>query len=463
VNTASPTKTVELRQVTGGSPPPLEYCSHTACSVRPDSSGVYQSHCPFGVIGLSYRTASLDLRGRASFGEGGAKSFLDLLRRNEINEAMVLSTCNRTEIYFAGQDDEQVVRLLASAVNADIDEIRPHLYRKKGLCAACHLFRVVSGLDSAVLGETEIVAQVKQAWKTAEEFGSCGPGLSLLLQRAMEVNKRVRTETDLCKGITSTATLAIMQAQARLGTLEGRKVTLVGAGQIAERVCKELNTIGLASLSILNRTPNKAELLSKLYGGSAHGLESLENAIVEADVVIVAVTSKSPLIDDGFLSRVEARREDPLLLIDLGVPANVALSKPHAGVEVLDLDVLSATCSENLDRRAQSVPVALDLLEGELQRLRSDLTMRTASPTIRALVNQAELIRRQNLDWAMEQLTGLTDKERKVVEDLSSKIIKGLLQAPIQGLKHELVAAEHREIVSKLFRLEDPTDESLAS
>ncbi|HTQ10466.1 MAG TPA: glutamyl-tRNA reductase, partial [Fimbriimonadaceae bacterium] len=408
MNTASPTKTVELRQVTGGSPLPLEPCTRTSCAVHPDGNGVVQSHCPFGVIGLSYRTASLVLRGRAGFDEQGARGFLDLLRRHEINEAMVLSTCNRTEVYFAGQDDEQVVRLLASAIKADIDEIRPHLYLKKGLCAACHLFRVVSGLDSAVLGETEIVSQVKQSWKIAEQFGSCGPGLSLLLQRAMEVGKRVRTETELCKGITSTATLAVLQAQAKLGSLEGRKVALVGSGQIAERVCKELTHASLGSLTILNRTVEKAELLSTLYGASARPLGELEEAISEADVVITAVTSNVPLIDDALLARVNLRRESPLLLIDLGVPANIDVAAPVPGVEVVDLDSLSAACSQNLDRRAQSVPVALDLLDGELDRLRSELTMRTASPTIKALVNQAELIRRQNFDWAMERLTGLT-------------------------------------------------------
>ena len=461
MNTASPTKTVELQQVAGGALT-FEYCARTHCSVRPDF-GASQSHCPFGVIGLSYRTASLDLRGRASLAADKARGFLELLRDHGINEAMVLSTCNRTEIYFAGPDHDLVIRLFAASAKADIEEIRPHLYLKKSLCAACHLFRVATGLDSAVLGETEIVAQVKQAWKLSEDFGSCGPGLSLLLQRTMEVNKRVRSETELCRGVISTATLALIQAKAHLGTLEGRNVVLIGAGQIAERVCKELASIPGTSLTILNRTLEKAEYLATLYGGNADELTALEETMVGADVVIAAVNSTRPLIDEDLVARVASRRTHSQLLIDLGVPATVQIGTPRDDVEVLNLDALCTATSENLGRRMQAVPVALDVLDEELQRLRTDLTMRTASPTIKALVNQAEMIRRQNLDWAMERLTGLTDQERKVVEDLSSKIIKGLLQAPIHGLKHDLTATEHREIVAKLFRLEESADESLAS
>ncbi len=453
---------MKLRQVAGGAPISLDDCSHTGCSVRPDRVGASPSHCPFGVIGLSYRTASLDLRGRASLAGEAAYDFLKLLRDHEINEALVLSTCNRTEIYYAGRDPELVARLFAKAAATDVEELRPHLYMKNSLCAACHLFRVVSGLDSAVLGETEIVSQVKQAWKTAEDFGSCGPGLSLLLQRAMEVNKRVRSETDICRGVTSTATLAIQQAVARLGSLEGRNVVLVGAGAIAERVCKDLTHLSVGSLRILNRTVERAASLAKIYGGTAGSLDELQNAVAEADVVVTAVNTKKPLIDDELMTGAGSGHSRPQILIDLGVPANVQVSA-RENVVVLTIDNLGSTCTENLGRRAEAVPIALDILDEELLRLRSDFTQRTASPTIKALVNQAEQIRRQNLDWALERLTGLNDKERKVVEDLSCKIIKGLLQAPIQGLKNELTAAEHREIISRLFRLEEPIDEPIAS
>jgi glutamyl-tRNA reductase len=415
-------------------------------------------HCPFGVIGLSYRTAGIDLRGRASFDAEKTNRLLGLLREHGVSEALVLSTCNRTEVYFAGPDHDLVMELFAVAANTPLEEIRPHLYMKKSLCAACHLFRIVSGLDSAVLGETEIVAQVKQAWRMAEESGACGPGLGLLLQRSMEVGKRVRTETDLCRGVTSTATLAIIKAQQKLGSLEGRNVVVIGAGQIAERVSKELHPLNLGSLKVLNRSLEKAEQLTRLHGGIPGTLENLRAEIADADVVIGAVRTAKPIIDDSLIPI----RSQPLLLIDLGVPANFALESEYEGVELLNIDGLSAMCSQNLDRRASAVPVALDLLEEELKRLRSDLTMRTAGPTIKALVNQAEQIRRLNVDWALDRLTGLNDKERKIVEDLSNRIIKGMLQAPIEGLKHELAAAEHREIVSKLFRLPRAEDEESA-
>lgn len=459
MNVQSPT----LRKVEGGTQPTVRDCSLTTCNFHPShNSESANPHCPFGVIGLSYRTASVELRGRASFQGDKALLLLNLLREHGVSEAMVLSTCNRTEIYYAGPDQELVMRLFASAAHTDLEDLRSHLYFKRGLCASCHLFRVVSGLDSAVLGETEIVAQVKLAWKQAEEFGSCGAGLSLLLQRSMEINKRVRTETDLCRGVTSTATLAVLQAQSRLGSLEGRNVLLIGAGQIAERVCKDLVPLKVSSLTIVNRTVEKAEILGSRYGGTAKALTELESSMGSADVVIAAATSANPLITDEVVNRVCNQGATYKVLIDLGVPANIDIRSPLGNIEVLNIDSLSATCSENLGRRAKAVPVALDILDEEVRRLRGDLTVRTAAPTIKALVNQAENIRRQNLDWAMERLTGLNEKERKVVEDLSNRIIKGLLQAPIQGLKHELAAAEHREIVSKLFQLEG-TDEQLAS
>jgi glutamyl-tRNA reductase len=456
VSTVSPTKTVQLRQVDGGAALSRERCSRDGCSVKPNSEP-NNHHCPFGVVGLSYRTASLDLRGRASLAGDAATRFLGMLREHGVAEAMVLSTCNRTEVYFAHPDEQLVIRLFAAAAKTDIAEIQPHLYLKKSLCAACHLFRVASGLDSQVLGETEIVAQVKQAWKNAEAFGSCGPGLGLLLQRSMEVNKRVRTETDLCKGVTSTATLAVMQAQQHLGTLQGKRVLLLGAGQIAERVCKDLLPLAIGSLTILNRSADKAQRLADYYGGTAAGLDSLVDAITDSDVVITALSTPCAVVTNEVMAR---SGRDQHLLIDLGVPANVEVDMP--GVQVINIDGLSAACSENLGRRMSAVPVALDILDAELQRLRNDLTTRSASPTIKALVNQAEQIRQLNMEWAMERLTDLSDKERKVVEDLSNRIIKGLLQAPIQGLKHELAAAEHREIVSKLFKLEEPIDERLA-
>jgi glutamyl-tRNA reductase len=278
----------------------------------------------------------------------------------------------------------------------------------------------------------------------------------------MEINKRVRTETDLCRGVTSTATLAVQQAQSRLGSLEGKSVLLLGAGQIAERVCKDLTPLKVASLTILNRTVSRAEVLTSKYGGTAMPMDELESAMADADVVISAVTISEPLINDQLVARVANKRGAFQILIDLGVPANISMTELRGDVEVLNIDALSATCSENLGRRAKAVPVALDILDEEVRRLRADLTVRTAAPTIKALVNQAENIRRQNIDWAMERLTGLNEKERKIVEDLSNRIIKGLLQAPIQGLKHELAAAEHREIISKLFQLEG-VDEQIAS
>ena len=411
------------------------------------------SQCQFGVIGLSYRTAPLDLRGRMSFDRDGARAFLAEVRQHWVEECMVLSTCNRTEIYYTSASERAIIGLLASRAGVSAADLQPHLYLKRGLEAASHLFRVASGLDSAVLGETEIVAQIKQAWQIANDEHMAGAGLGLTLQRSMVVSKRVRTETDLCRGVTSTASLAIQTAARRLGSLSGKRVLVLGAGQIAERLVKELHVLQPAGFQVLSRTQASAQRLADLYGAEAGSLEGLTDALEGADVVFSALTSPEPVITDRTLPS-----SGSLFIVDLGVPANVQITEPRAGVESVHIDSLSAECELNGLRRAGAVPAALDILEAELTRLNTDLVSRSASPTIKALVDQAEGIRSQNLDWAMSRLDDLDPRQRKVVEDLSIRIIKGLLQAPIEGLKGELATRDHRQVITRLFQLEEKSD-----
>lgn len=411
---------------------------------------------PFGVIGVSYRTAPLEIRGRVGFSGAQAQELLVRLKAEGMGEGVVLSTCNRTEIYFAAPDGDLAERLLVQFSGLGAAELGPYLYRKSSVCAACHLFRVVSGLDSAMLGETEIVAQVKQAWNLSRAAGCTGPTLDLLFQRSLEGSKRVRTETDLCRGQTSAGSVAVKEASSRIGGLAGKDVLLVGAGQIAERVGKELMESGVDRLRILNRTAERASQLAARCGGVGAGLEQLEASVLSADVVFVAISAGSPLFGRELLQRVAlARGGRGLTIVDLSVPGNVEAGDAIPGVEVLDMDAVIAKCMANSNRRTASVPAALDILDQELERLRKDLQERAASPTIKALVNQTEAIRQRNLDWAMERLPELGEKERKVVEDLTMRIVKGLLQAPIQGLKKDLTGSEHRLVVSKLFGLED--------
>lgn len=406
---------------------------------------------PFGVVGLSHRTAPLEMRSRVSLPTEEIPAFLELARANGVPECVVLSTCNRTEVYFSGAEAETVRTLLAGFAEVPLAELRPYLYEKPCVCAACHLFRVASGLDSAVLGETEIVAQVKESWRIATEAGTTGPIVDLLLQRSLEASKRIRTETELCRNVTSTGSLAVREAEQRVGSLVNRRLLVLGAGKIAERVLRELESRGATNVRLVNRTFERAQALAEGRTAVAAPFESLAEELRQADVVFATVGAAIPVLSRDLLAR--ARNGRALTIVDLGVPPNVEIGPLPSGVEVVDLDAILAGCAQNSERRLAAVPSALQILEAELGRFGAALSQRAAAPTIRALVARGEAIRERNVAWARERLDGLSEREMRVVEDMARRMMIGLLEAPIEGLKGEFASSEHRAIIERLFLL----------
>ncbi len=399
------------------------------------------------MVGLSFRTAPLEVRGRFALDK---RAFLREARARGLTECVVLATCNRLEIYFAGGGRATVVEMLAEAAGMLPVVLGEHLYEKLCGCAACHAFRVASGLDSAVLGETEIVAQVKAAWALAREEGMVGPMLDLLGTRALEASKRVRTETELCRAVTSTASLAVRGVRERLGGLAGRRAVVLGAGQIARRLVLELRDAG-AEVAIVNRTLSRAEDLAALAGAEAYPLEFLEIEVSRADAVFAAATVPAPILTRALMGRVAARRGGwPLPVVDMGVPPNAE----RGLADVTDIDALTLRTAAGEAARIGALSPALAILDEELARFHTTLAARTAAPTIRALVQRGDEIRARNVDWARERLAGLSEKEMRVVEEMARRLTIGLLEAPIDGLKGELSAREHRHVVEQLFGLE---------
>lgn len=353
----------------------------------------------------------------------------------------MLSTCNRVEIYHTGVSNDAVIQCLAQVAETEHDALIPHLYLKSGVCVACHLFRVASGLDSAVLGETEIVAQVKSAWRDAR---NCGATLNLLFRRALEASKEVRTKTSLCHNVTSLASLAVRHADQVSEPLVNRSVLILGAGQIAERVAKELSHIGAKKVTILNRTLENAQSLASRFGFASGGLNDLDSVLVETDVVFAAATTISPLITQANFP--EGRN---LALIDLGIPHNIDVS----GANVLNVDSLLSECARNNASRNAAIPDALSILEVQLEGLAVALEERQAAATIKGLVQLGESVQRRSLDWALERLLDLTDKERRVVEDLARRIAQGILSPPIEELKKGGFSSNDMAVVERAFRI----------
>jgi glutamyl-tRNA reductase len=360
---------------------------------------------------------------------------------------------NRTEILFRGEDSDCVPLILAEMAGVDVEALEEHLYFKSGHLAAEHLFRVCSGMDSAVLGETDILAQVKEALALAQEQKCVGPWLNLLLRHAFAASKRVRTETELCRGVTSLGSLAVREARSIMGGLQGKSVLLVGAGRIAERLLKDLVLEEPTRVIVANRTLAAAEALANRHGLEFCSLTEVCDQLVYADVMLTAVGISEPIFDDSHLAAVTAKRDGrPLVVVDLGVPANVSPNaKLLPGVVAVDVDHLIERCARNAEQREASIPAADAIVKEALGDLAQAFSEREAAGAIHALVRRCEEVREQNLAWAIEKLGDLDPRQRKVVEDLTLRMMRGLLESPIRSLKDSSFGADERDVVLRLF------------
>lgn len=425
-----------------------------SCDAKMPSYEVGGLQAPFGVVGLSHKTTPLELLSILGLTKEQLAGFLAKARLAGLAECIVLSTCNRVEIYFAGGDGNVAIKLLAEHAGVDPDTLKPHLYNQACFCAACHLFRVTSGLDSAVLGETEIVAQVKEARAISEREGMVGPMLDLLFKRAMEANKRIRTETNLCKSVVSVASLAVREATAEAGPLETKTVALLGAGKMAARLAKEITLTRRAKTIVLNRSLENARELAKPMNAEARSLSELEFTIAESDVVFAAVGAGRSVLDPSDLAKAMAGRvARPLIVVDLGVPANVAPGTLPENVKVIGLEELSSKSAANAESRTGSVQPSIDILEEELERFGEALIERAASPTIQALMKFGEGIAKKNLDWARAKMPNLDEKQLQTIEELMRRTVLGMLEAPINTLKTDISWAEHRHLLENLFAI----------
>jgi glutamyl-tRNA reductase len=404
------------------------------------------------VIGLNHRSAGLEIRSRAALDPQGALAFQRELIAAGTRQCAVVSTCNRTEVYFVGDTQETVKRMLAADAGMDEEELTGYLYRKSGICAVCHLFQVASGLDSAVLGETEIVAQVKQAWNLASSGGTSGPTLDLVFKRALKTSKRIRTETDLCRNAVSVGTLAVREAEALAGKLTKRRILVLGSGQIAERIAKELHAHKAKNVVFLNRSAERAVALASRFGFESGPLSNIEAELLAADVVFATTSAPHPIVTEADLARLQGDRDGrPLIAVDLGVPQNIEPDIRMAGVTIVTMETLVALGMENQERRSSAIPDALAILYDELEKVRNKLVERNAAGTIKRLTEHGDDVKDKTLAWALSKLPDLTEKERRVVEDMARRIVLGVLTPALEELKTGSLSGDERQTVERLF------------
>lgn len=394
------------------------------------------------VIGLNHRSTPLDLLERVTIGDAALpKALHDLISRNDVSEAVVLSTCNRTEVYAVAERFhgayQDIRDFLAETAFLAPEDFADHLYTHYDAPAVSHLFAVTAGLDSAVLGESEILGQVKGAWEVARAEGTAGPTLNLLFRHALEAGKRARTDTAIGRHTTSVSQAAVALAAERLGDLAGRRVLVLGAGDMGEAMALGLLKRGVAEIAVANRTGEKAEALAAAVGGRAVELAELTDALVDVDVLLSSTGATTPILDvEGARAVMASRPQRPLLIVDIAVPRDVDHEVGRLpGVTLLDMDDLRAFADAGAQARRAEVASVQELLDEELERYVGATSAREVAPMIVALRARAEAIRTAELERSSSRLSPLDDDQLAAVDALTRGIVAKLLHDPTIALK----------------------------
>ncbi|MCS7310289.1 MAG: glutamyl-tRNA reductase [Armatimonadetes bacterium] len=408
------------------------------------------------VVGLSHRTASLETRERFAFEGEALREALEWLRERGVEECAILSTCNRTEIYACTFHEDLIVNFLHEWEGLPEGSLLPYLYIKRGEEAVDHLFRVASGLDSQVLGESEILGQVKQAWEKARETGATGVLLNSLFQRAVAVGKRVRSETALGRQAVSLASLAVRAALQHRPDIHNAVIIVIGTGTMGRRVVRELAEFQPKALYVLSHTFSYATALANETGAVPLALGALQQVLPEADIIFTATTAPHPILDTTCLTPLQDRRADrPLVVLDLGVPRNTDPAvRLLPFVRLYDLEDLKALSDAHYEARAREIPAALRIIEEEREDYLNWWQTRGAAPLIAALQERAEQVRQQQLEWALPKLGELTDHQKRVIEQMTSRLVKQLIHQPISELRSIADEEEVLPLFARLFGLD---------
>lgn len=355
------------------------------------------------VVGVNHRTAPLDLLERIALdAQGVAKAVSGLVALDSVREAVVLSTCNRTEVYAVAelfhQGFDDIQHFLATTAGVDLETINSHTYAEHDDAAAHHLFSVAAGLDSMVLGEGEVLGQVRDAWEIAQAEGAARSTLNLLFRHCLETGKRARTETDIARGTASMSHAAVEMAVDYLGSLDNVSVAVVGAGLMGEGIAVALHGHGARRMTVLNRTEEHGRSIADRVDGTVQPLAALDHALVESDLIISCTSAQEPIITTD-MARPASSPDRPTLIIDIAVPRDVHHEVAQlSDVTVLNLDDLQRWAARGREARTSSVEAVRTIISEELDRYAIASSAVQAAPLISALRSHFDSIRRDELD-----------------------------------------------------------------
>jgi glutamyl-tRNA reductase len=418
---------------------------------------------PLVVIGINHRTAPVDIREKVVFaGEELPEALRELTTVQGVRESLIVSTCNRTELYcLTDAGDEALVQWLAhwhdlASHNLDLSE---SLYRLQGTVALRHVFSVACGLDSLVLGEPQILGQLKNAYRAAFEQKVTGPYLNRMMQTAFSVAKRVRSQTQIGANAVSVASAAVSLARTVFERFSDHTALLVGAGETIALTARHLHANGLGRMIVANRSLDRAQELAAEFQGFAIGLDALATHLSEADIVISSTASPTPIITyDAVRAAVRARRRKPIFMVDIAVPRDI---DPEVAkledVYLFTIDDLHNVVNENLETRREAARDATDMIGAEIAQFEQQLKTLDAVPTIRQLRDEAEIVKAQTAEQARRMLAAGRDP-REVIEFLAATLTNRLLHGPSQRLREaaERGDADLLDAARTLFR----TDQS---
>lgn len=415
------------------------------------------------IVGLNHKTSPVEIREKLSFPAAQIGEPLKKLTNHYgLNEAVILSTCNRVEVLAIAGDIEkgvwQVKRFLSDFHNIPFDKLDDHLYSHCGEAGVKHLFRVACGLDSMVMGEPQILGQVKDSYSYAVEHNTAGVIVNKLYHKAFQVAKRIRTETKIGESAVSISFAAVELARKIFGELTGKTAMLIGAGEMAELAAKHLLTNGVREIIVANRTYEKAQEFVNCIGGTAIMFREYPHYFKSADIVIASTASPTFIIKpDQVQEAMRERKNRPMFFIDISVPRNIdPLVNNIDNAYVYDVDDLQGVVAANLQERSKEAAAAEDIIVEEIDKFYRWIKSLDVVPTIINLRQCCDNIRKTELSKALSSLEHLSEKDKKVLDAMTSAIVNKILHNPVTHLKKEANRVEgdlYIDTIRKLFDL----------
>ena len=417
------------------------------------------------LVGVNHKTTPVEIREKLAFTKGKIEKSVDhLFNFPDIIEHTILSTCNRVEIYARANCQDSAIKSIKQFIcdfhELSLDELEDHFYSYRNKEAVEHLFRVSSSLDSMILGEAQILGQVKEAYSLARDLRSTGLVLNQLFEKAFSIAKKVREETGIAERSVSISSAAVELAQKIFDDLDNRTVMLVGTGEMAELAAKHLISYGVKTVYVTSRTYERAANLARMLNGSALDFEAFKNELHRADIVITSTSAPNFIIKKEIVEKaIHERKNKPIFFIDIAVPRDIEPDvNDLENVYLYDIDDLQVVVSANIKEREKEVENAMNFISQEVTKFNNWVGALDAVPTIVEIRKKAENIRKQEIEKTLKKISHLSEDDKQLIHQMSSSMINKILHKPTIKLKQKTQSKDghvYLKAIRHLFHLDD--------